>query len=148
MLEEAEVYTDGSCKGNPGPGGWSFVQMEAGAEVWRESGHERSTTNNRMELQAVIEVLATYPVTHPVHVLTDSTYVAKGVGKWLAGWKRAGWRRRDKGPVANVDLWQRLDELRQGRQLRFSWIKGHADVPGNVLADRYAQAEAQKAAAG
>lgn len=134
----AQIYTDGACKGNPGPGGWAWVQMQDDQEVASDSGFVAHTTNNRMELQAVIEVLQKFPPSTQLHVLTDSTYVAKGLQQWLPNWKRNGWQTRNRKPVANQELWQQLDQLHAQREIKFSWVKGHAVSLGNQLADKYA----------
>lgn len=140
---EVQIYTDGACKVNPGPGGWAWVELNArGEEVQSRSGGKEHTTNNQMELQGVIEALTTYPAAQPVHIVTDSTYVAKGIKEWLAGWKRRGWQKSTGGTVRNVELWQQLDSLLGGRQVRVSWVKGHATSIGNELADRYASSAA------
>lgn len=128
------LYTDGACKGNPGPGGWG-VLMRYGAhekELWGGEGH---TTNNRMELMAAIEGLKA--LTRPCEVVltTDSQYVKQGINSWLAGWKRNGWRTADKKPVKNQDLWQQLDEQCQRHQVEWRWVKGHAGHAENERAD-------------
>ncbi|QQD21421.1 ribonuclease HI [Venatoribacter cucullus] len=128
------LFTDGACKGNPGPGGWG-VLMRYGAhekELWGGEGH---TTNNRMELMAAIEGLKA--LTRPCEVVltTDSQYVKQGINSWLAGWKRNGWRTADKKPVKNQDLWQQLDEQCQRHQVEWRWVKGHAGHAENERAD-------------
>jgi len=138
MTEGAvEVYADGACKGNPGPGGWGALLVEGGRE--RELfGGEPATTNNRMELTAVIRALEALAPGAPVRLYTDSQYVQKGMTEWIAGWKRRGWRTADKSPVKNDDLWKRLDALAQGRRIEWHWVKGHAGHPGNERADALA----------
>ena len=136
-LTEVEMWTDGACKGNPGPGGWG---------AWlRSAGHERElfggdplTTNNKMELTAVIEALRalTRPCRVTLHV--DSTYVMNGVQRWMANWKRNGWRTADKKPVKNLDLWQELDNELARHEVRWVWVKGHSGDPGNERADALA----------
>lgn len=132
-----EIYADGACKGNPGPGGWG-VLMRSGPhekELW---GGERDTTNNRMELTAVIRALESLKRTVPVKLYTDSQYVQKGIGQWIHNWKRNGWRTADKKPVKNADLWQELDVLAKQHQVEWIWVKGHAGNPGNERADALA----------
>ncbi|MDR3221826.1 MAG: ribonuclease HI [Candidatus Accumulibacter sp.] len=131
------VFTDGACRGNPGPGGWGALLRTGTAEkeLW---GGERNTTNNRMELTAVIRALEAlkYPVAVQVH--TDSQYVQKGISQWIHNWKKNGWRTSDRKPVKNADLWQRLDILCGQHDLVWTWVKGHAGHPGNERADRLA----------
>lgn len=128
------IYTDGACKGNPGPGGWG-AWLRAGThekELW---GGEANTTNNRMELTAVIESLAALTRKCEVAVYTDSEYVRNGITTWIHNWKRRGWRTADNKPVKNADLWQRLDVLSTQHQVQWHWVKGHAGDPGNERAD-------------
>ena len=139
MANEAtvEIYADGACKGNPGPGGWG-VFMRAGAhekELW---GGERDTTNNRMELTAVIRALEALKRSVPVKLYTDSKYVQQGISAWIHNWKRNGWHTADKKPVKNADLWQELDVLAKQFQVEWIWVKGHAGNPGNERADELA----------
>lgn len=139
MAEEhvVEIFTDGACRRNPGPGGWGAILRlgKTEKELW---GGEAETTNNRMELTAVIAALDTLkrPVRAVVH--TDSQYVLKGITEWIFGWKRNGWKTADKKPVKNVDLWQKLDLLREPHQLQWVWVKGHAGHPENERADELA----------
>jgi ribonuclease HI/SAM-dependent methyltransferase len=131
------IHADGACKGNPGPGGWGAILECDGTE--RELfGGERGTTNNRMELTAVIEALQALKQRCQVVVHTDSQYVQKGITEWLPNWKRRGWKTAAKEPVKNADLWVRLDELAQGHEIRWLWVKGHAGHAGNERADRLA----------
>jgi ribonuclease HI len=131
------IYTDGACKGNPGPGGWGAVLEFDGAE--RELfGGEASTTNNRMELIAVIEALAALKRPSKIVLHTDSQYVMKGITEWLRGWKARGWRTASKDPVKNVDLWKRLDEAVQPHEIQWVWVKGHSGHNGNERADALA----------
>jgi ribonuclease HI len=135
--EVVEIWADGGCRGNPGPGGWG-VLMRAGTrekELW---GSEPATTNNRMELTAVIRALEAMkrPVRARIH--TDSQYVQKGISEWIHGWKRNGWKTSDKKPVKNADLWLELDKLTVQHQLEWLWVKGHAGDPGNERADALA----------
>jgi ribonuclease HI len=133
------IYTDGACKGNPGPGGWG-VLLKSGATEKELFGGEPATTNNRMELLAVIRALEALkrPCTVTLHV--DSQYVLKGMTEWLAGWKAKGWRTASKQPVKNQELWQELDELvnRKGHSIEWRWVRGHNGDPGNERADELA----------
>lgn len=133
------MYTDGACKGNPGPGGWGVYLKSGGheKELW---GGERETTNNRMELTAVIEGLAALKRPCTVALYLDSEYVRKGITEWIHGWKAKGWKTASRQPVKNADLWQRLDALvHQGaHKIEWHWVKGHAGDPGNERADALA----------
>ena len=132
-----EVYADGACKGNPGPGGWGVLLIEGDRE--RElHGGEPATTNNRMELTAVIRALEALPHGSRVRLYTDSQYVQKGMTEWLASWKRRGWRTADKKPVKNDDLWKHLDELARNHKVEWHWVRGHDGHPGNERADALA----------
>jgi ribonuclease HI len=131
------VYTDGACKGNPGRGGWG-AWLSSGGHEKELFGGEKLTTNNRMELTAVIEALASLKRTCDVVLYTDSEYVRKGITEWIHGWKTRGWKTADKKPVKNADLWQRLDALRNLHRVEFRWVKGHAGDPGNERADALA----------
>ena len=132
-----ELFTDGACLGNPGPGGWAALLRFNSSE--RElSGGEADTTNNRMEMKAVMEGLRALSRPCSVIIATDSQYVLKGMTEWIAGWKRKNWRTADKKPVKNADLWQRLDELAQQHEIEWIWIKGHAGHVGNEHADALA----------
>ena len=132
-----QVYTDGACKGNPGPGGWG-VWMRWGTHEKELFGGEASTTNNRMELTAVIEALAALKRHCRVTIHTDSQYVRNGITDWIHNWKVRGWRTADRKPVKNADLWQRLDELRGQHEVHWRWVRGHAGDPGNERADALA----------
>ena len=134
-----EVFTDGACKGNPGVGGWGAVLRFAGREKELYGG-EPHTTNNRMELLAVIKALEALTRPCRVNVTTDSRYVQQGISDWIRQWRANGWRTRDKKPVKNVDLWQRLDALAGLHQVEWHWVKGHADHPENTRADQLANA--------
>lgn len=133
------IYTDGACKGNPGPGGWGAL-LRSGTAEKELFGGEAETTNNRMELTAVIEALAALKRPCRVTLFLDSEYVRKGITEWLPGWKAKGWRTAARQPVKNADLWQRLDALVQGsgHQIEWRWVKGHAGDPGNERADALA----------
>lgn len=131
------IYTDGACKGNPGPGGWG-AWMRAGGHEKELFGGEALTTNNRMELSAVIESLATLKRPCNVAIYTDSAYVKNGMTTWIHNWKRRGWRTADNQPVKNAELWQRLDSLVQQHKVSWHWVKGHSGDPGNERADALA----------
>ena len=132
-----EIFTDGACKGNPGPGGWGALLRQNGTEKTLK-GSEPHTTNNRMELTAAIEGLAALTRPCEVAVYTDSQYLRLGMMTWLAQWKKKGWRNASKQPVKNVDLWQRLDELATLHQITWHWVKGHSGHPENERADALA----------
>jgi ribonuclease HI len=132
-----EVYADGACKGNPGPGGWGVLMVAGGRE--RElHGGEPATTNNRMELTAVIRALKALPQGSRVRLYTDSQYVQKGMTEWISAWKQRGWRTADKKPVKNEDLWKQLDDVARHHRVEWRWVKGHAGHPGNERADALA----------
>jgi ribonuclease HI len=138
MVEGAvEIYADGACKGNPGPGGWGVVLRTRGHEK-ELCGGEAQTTNNRMELTAVIEGLAALKHRSKVRVYTDSQYVQKGISEWIHNWKRRGWRTADRKPVKNEDLWRKLDDIARGHHVEWHWVKGHAGHPENERADALA----------
>ena len=139
----AEIYTDGSCLNNPGPGGWAAILVWGGHEKVL-SGGEPETTNNRMELMAAI--MALEALTRPVEVTltSDSIYLRDGITKWINGWKKNGWKTAAKKPVANQDLWMRLDEAIKPHQIKWAWVKGHAGHPMNERCDELARAEAEK----
>ena len=132
-----QIYADGACKGNPGPGGWGAILMEGGNEKELFGGESR-TTNNRMELTAVIRALEALEHSSTVEVYTDSQYVQKGISEWLPAWKRRGWRTADKKPVKNVDLWQELERVAGKHRVTWHWVKGHAGHPENERADELA----------
>lgn len=140
------LYTDGACKGNPGPGGWG-VLMRYGRHEKELFGGEAQTTNNRMELSAVIEGLAALTRPCRVVICTDSQYVKNGMEKWIHGWKRNGWKTAAKQPVKNAELWQRLDELAAQHQIEWQWVRGHTGHPENERADELANHGAAQAAA-
>ena len=140
------LYTDGACKGNPGPGGWG-VLMRYGRHEKELFGGEAQTTNNRMELSAVIEGLAALTRPCRVVICTDSQYVKNGMKKWIHGWKRNGWKTAAKQPVKNAELWQRLDELAAQHQIEWQWVRGHTGHPENERADELANRGAAQAAA-
>lgn len=138
-MKHVVIYTDGACKGNPGPGGWGVYLKSEGfeKELW---GGERNTTNNRMELTAVIEALAALKRPCRVSLYLDSEYVKKGITEWIHGWKRKGWMTAARQPVKNAELWQKLDALvlGGGHQIEWHWVRGHAGDPGNERADALA----------
>lgn len=135
-MDTIEIYTDGACKGNPGPGGWGVLLKSAGVQK-ELFGGELGTTNNRMEMMAVIEALSALKRPCRVTLHVDSQYVLKGMTEWLAGWKARGWKTAAKQPVKNVDLWQRLDALvnTAGHRIDWRWVRGHDGDPGNEHAD-------------
>ena len=132
------MYTDGACSGNPGPGGWGTVLM-SGKHRKELHGGERETTNNRMELMAVIRGAEALKRGCNIDIYTDSTYVMKGMTVWITDWKTRGWRTAAKKPVKNVDLWQRLDEVLERHEVNWFWVKGHSGVPENERADELAR---------
>jgi ribonuclease HI len=136
-MNDVEIYCDGACRGNPGPGGWGAVLRSKGQEK-RLYGAATETTNNRMELTGAIEALRA--LTRPCQVVlwTDSEYVKKGMTEWLAGWKAKNWRNAARQPVKNVDLWQALDQESARHQVEWRWVKGHAGHEGNEIADQLA----------
>ena len=140
---EVEIFTDGACSGNPGPGGWG-VLLRFGERERELAGGDPATTNNRMELMAAIQGLEVLKRPCRVHLFTDSTYVRDGVTKWIHGWKRNGWRTADKKPVKNAELWQRLDAARNGHRVDWHWVKGHSGHPENERADALARGEIDK----
>ena len=138
-----EIFTDGACKGNPGPGGWGAV-LRFGDKERELSGGESPTTNNRMELMAAIEALKALKRPCRVSLTTDSNYVRDGITRWIFGWQRNGWRTSDKKPVKNAELWQALLEASAPHRIDWHWVKGHAGHPENERADALACAEAEK----
>ena len=139
MHPRVELFTDGACSGNPGPGGWAFILRHPGSgkEIQR-AGAVPATTNNRMELIAVIEGLGELTQPSSVDLTSDSQYVLKGLEEWLEAWKRRGWKTASKKPVKNEDLWRTLDNLASGHEIRFHWIRGHAGHPENERCDALA----------
>lgn len=138
-MNQIEIYTDGACKGNPGPGGWG-VLLRSGATSKELYGGERSTTNNRMELMAVIQALQALKRPCAVTLYLDSQYVLKGITEWLPGWKAKGWKTASKQPVKNAELWRQLDDLvaTGGHLIDWRWVRGHTGDPGNERADALA----------
>jgi ribonuclease HI len=137
-MSRVSLYTDGACSGNPGPGGWGALLI-FGDHRRELSGGARDTTNNRMELQAVIEGIRALNRRVPVTIYTDSTYVMKGMTEWISGWKAKGWKTAAKKPVKNEDLWRELDAALHGHEVEWRWVKGHAGDPGNEAADALAR---------
>lgn len=147
-MKHIEIFTDGACSGNPGPGGWGAI-LRFGATEKEFSGGERPTTNNRMEMMAAIVALEAIKEPCRIDLYTDSTYVQKGIRDWLPGWKRNGWKTADKKPVKNADLWQRLEAAAQPHSVTWHWVRGHNGHAGNERADALArQAIATAAAVG
>jgi len=145
-MSDVEIYTDGACRGNPGPGGWGVLLLANGTE--RElCGGDPATTNNRMELTAAIRGLSALKRRCNVIVYTDSEYVQRGIDEWLANWKQRGWKTASRKPVKNADLWRQLDELSDRHDVHWQWVKGHAGIPGNERADELANAGLEKALA-
>jgi len=134
-----DIYTDGACRGNPGPGGWAAL-LRMGAHEKELSGAESQTTNNRMELTAVIRALEALKRPVQARIYTDSEYVRRGITEWLAGWKARGWRTADRKPVKNQDLWTQLEAQAARHELEWHWVPGHAGVPDNERVDRLANA--------
>lgn len=137
------AYTDGACSGNPGPGGWGALLI-TGNQKKEICGGTPDTTNNRMEMTAVIEALRALPKGTPVTIFTDSTYVMKGMTEWMDGWKKRGWKNSQKKPVLNKDLWLTLDALASEHTLTWQWVKGHSGNPGNERADALANEGLEK----
>ena len=136
-MTEVQIFTDGACKGNPGPGGWGAV-IRAGAHAKEVSGGEPATTNNRMELMAAIEALRALTRPCRVDLYTDSNYVRDGITKWIHGWRRNGWKTSDRKPVKNAELWQALVDAAARHEVEWHWVKGHSGHPENERADKLA----------
>lgn len=136
-MQEVEIFTDGACKGNPGPGGWGAVLRYKGNQK-NLNGAEPDTTNNRMELTAALMALNSLKRPCKVALTTDSEYLRKGITEWIHGWKQKGWRTASKQPVKNADLWQALDEAVKRHEIKWHWVKGHSGHPENELADQLA----------
>lgn len=137
MNSPVVIHTDGACRGNPGPGGWGAV-LEHQSRERELYGYEPETTNNRMELMAIIQALEALKRPCRVRAITDSQYVMKGVTEWMAGWKKRGWRTASRKPVANRDLWERLDAAMQRHEIEWEWVRGHTGHTGNERADQLA----------
>ncbi len=138
MSKIIDIYTDGACSGNPGPGGWGVLLL-SGSHEKELYGGENETTNNRMEMMAVIEALGAIKKSSEVNIYTDSKYVLQGVTEWMEGWKARGWKTASKKPVKNQDLWQRIDSLVLSHKVTFIWVKGHSGNIGNERADELAR---------
>ena len=136
-MSHVQIFTDGACRGNPGPGGWGAL-LRFGSEEKTLFGGEQDTTNNRMELTAVIEALGALKRPCDVTLTSDSTYVLKGIQEWMPNWKKRGWKTSSKKPVKNVDLWKKLDVLIVEHKIDWQWVKGHSGHPENELADQLA----------
>lgn len=136
-MKHIHIYTDGACRGNPGPGGWGAL-LRYGHHEKILSGAEDHTTNNRMELMAAIQALVAMREPCKIELYTDSQYVQKGISEWLAGWKKRGWKKADKHPVKNADLWQMLDQEATRHKVTWHWVKGHSGHKENELVDRIA----------
>lgn len=136
-MDKIDIYTDGACKGNPGVGGWGAL-LVAGDKKKELFGGEKETTNNRMELMAVIQALGALKRPCQITLHTDSQYVLKGITEWITGWKAKGWKTASRAPVKNVDLWQQLDEARNTHEIDWRWVRGHTGHPGNERADQLA----------
>ena len=136
-MKKIDIYTDGACRGNPGPGGWGalLIYKDANKTIY---GGEIDTTNNRMEMTAIIEALKTVKMDCNITLYTDSKYVMDGITKWLSNWKKKGWITSNKKPVKNKDLWQILEESISKHNIEWQWVKGHAGIPGNEKADELA----------
>jgi ribonuclease HI len=147
MTNQAIIFTDGACLGNPGPGGYAAV-ITIACDEQIIVGRDRSTTNNKMEMTAAIKALEAVSKDLPIVIHSDSQYVIKGATEWLRGWKAKGWRKADGKPVMNQDLWMQMDALMVGRQITWKWVKGHAGHPENERVDSLANWEAVRAAAG
>ncbi len=146
-MGQIEIFTDGACKGNPGPGGWGAV-IRSGAHEKDMSGGEKLTTNNRMEMTAAIRALQALKRPCQVILHTDSVYLRDGITKWIHGWRRNGWRTADRKPVKNADLWQELLDAAASHRIDWRWVKGHAGHPENERADRLASDAALSMEAG
>jgi ribonuclease HI len=143
MSEFVEIFTDGACLDNPGPGGWAYV-LRRGRTEYHGSGSERFTTNNKMELTAAIKALEALEVPSTVRLYTDSQYLQMGITQWIKKWKKNGWKTVSQRPVKNLDLWHRLDELTARHEVQWIWIKGHAGYPGNETAHQMATLAAKR----
>ena len=139
MSHVVDIYTDGACRGNPGPGGWAAL-LSAGAREKEISGAQNPTTNNRMELVAVIAALEALKRPSQVRLYTDSQYVRRGITEWLAQWKARDWKTADRKPVKNQDLWQQLEQAAARHRIEWHWVRGHTGVAGNERADALANA--------
>lgn len=145
-MKKLDVFTDGGCSGNPGPGGWAFVVIESGTVLSCSSGGEPDTTNNKMELTAVINAIKACNLigSTDINVYTDSQYVKNGITQWISNWKKNGWKTSSKEPVKNKDLWEQLDCLENSNKIDWNWVKGHAGVEYNEMCDSMVRSEMQR----
>lgn len=145
-MDKVDIFTDGGCSGNPGPGGWAYVIISEGNLLSYSSGGEAQTTNNKMELTAVIRAIEDSSVmgVSEMNISTDSQYVKNGITTWIINWKKNGWRTASKDPVKNKDLWEKLDELNSSNKIRWTWVKGHAGIKYNEMCDSLVRKEMEK----
>lgn len=145
-MDTINVFTDGGCSGNPGPGGWAYVLISNGNVISTSSGGEAQTTNNKMELMAVINAISSCNLIGAKKIIinTDSQYVKNGITTWIFNWKNNGWKTASKDPVKNKELWQQLDELASSSDITWNWVKGHAGIEYNELCDSMVKKEMQK----
>ena len=146
VMDKVDVFTDGGCSGNPGPGGWAYVLLSDGQLTSYSSGGESQTTNNKMELTAVIRAIedASLLGVSEISISTDSQYVKNGITTWIFNWKKNGWRTSSKDPVKNRELWEHLDELNSTNKIRWTWVKGHAGIKYNEMCDSLVRKEMEK----
>ena len=145
-MQTVDIYTDGGCSGNPGPGGWAYVALSEGRMISYSSGGEAQTTNNKMELNAVIHAIEDVSLmgVESMTISTDSQYVKNGITTWINVWKRNGWRTSSKDPVKNRELWEQLDKLNAAGNIRWNWVKGHAGIKYNEMCDTLVRKEMEK----
>ena len=145
-MQTIDIFTDGGCSGNPGPGGWAYVVLSEGKMISYSSGGEAMTTNNRMELNAVIHAIEDVSLlgAGSITISTDSQYVKNGITTWINSWKRNGWRTSSKDPVKNRELWEKLDALNAACNIRWNWVKGHAGIKYNEMCDSLVRKEMEK----
>lgn len=145
-MQTVDIYTDGGCSGNPGPGGWAYVVLSEGKMISYSSGGEAQTTNNRMELNAVIHAIEDVSLmgVDSMTISTDSQYVKNGITTWINAWKRNGWHTSSKDPVKNRELWEQLDKLNAAGNIRWNWVKGHAGIKYNEMCDTLVGKEMEK----
>ena len=145
-MDRVDIFTDGGCSGNPGPGGWAYVIISEGDLLSYSSGGEAQTTNNKMELTAVIRAIEDSSVmgAGEMNISTDSQYVKNGITTWILNWKQTGWQTASKDPVKNKDLWEKLDELNASNKIRWTWVKGHAGIKYNEMCDSLVRKEMEK----
>lgn len=146
VMQTVDIFTDGGCSGNPGPGGWAYVTLSEGKMISYSSGGEAQTTNNRMELTAVIHAIedASLLGVESISISTDSQYVKNGITTWIYNWKKNGWRTASKDPVKNKELWEELDNLNASNKIRWNWVKGHAGIKYNEMCDSLVRKEMEK----